>query len=433
MSVKILQAKVDLIRTISAIRDLADHPEPERALYYYLRANLWKFLDNFRYILLVKDISDQVKLDCMDLLDEITDIIAQDNQLKTSSLSRLRKLLAQIRLLEHNVANQQETSSKPPIHAQLDERVSHLIQHLEPKVPESETTSPAIELPVHVQKLISLYGAFSVSRISIEKSGIASIIQLLSAHPVKELEGHSHELFETLSHLEREVLVTPGVRPLRNQCAYALVILQEMRKMHKGLPVLLLKILQLCTYVQSPPKGVDIPQELAGLKPRITGISQKKLRPLLEDVLWKNPEYFAKLPHLKAVCPWCYHDTPQDSVDIQHAQHTVSSSFDRLFADKKSIPFQDAGASQLSKMIVEILGLLINVEPSPNFLKTHASETLLIKQTKEASSSSGTKLEKLLDQQFSTYKHHLKFLQESLDYYQGVLEHLRNGHRKRDT
>jgi hypothetical protein len=149
-------------------------------------------------------------------------------------------------------------------------------------------------------------------------------------------------------------------------------------------------------------------------------------------VLWKNPDYFAELPHLKAVCPWCYRDTPQDSLDIKHAQHTVSSSFDRLFANGKSAPLKDAGASQLSKMIVEILGLLINVEPSPNFLKIHANETLHIKQAKETSSS-GAKLEKLLDQQFSTYKNHLKFLQESLDYYRGVLEHLRNGRRKRET
>jgi hypothetical protein len=430
MSIKILQAKVDLVRTISSIRDLANHPEPERAIYYYLRGNLWKFLDNFRYILLVKDISDQVKLDCMDLLDEITPIIAKDDQLKTSSLSRLHKLLAHIKLLEHHQTDQQGDVITEPIHVQLDQRVSHVIRQLEPDVSQKDRSSSTIELPPQVEKLMQLYGAFSVSRISIEKSGIASIIQLLLAHSPKNLEAHSRELFEALSHLEREVLIHPEMRALRNQCAYATVIVQEMRKMHEGLPVLLLKILQLCSYVQSPPKGVDIPQELSGLKPRITSISQKKLRPLLEDVLWKNPEYFTQLPHLKAVCPWCYPRTPQDRVDIHHVQHLVTSSFDQLFEEGKARMTPNAtGASQLSKMIVEILGLLVNVEPSPNFLKTHARNALLIKQAKDAPSASMTKREKLLDQQFSTYKQHLKFLQESLDYYQGVLDHLRNGHR----
>jgi len=91
MSIKILQAKVDLVRTLTSIRELAQHPEPERAIYHYLRANLWKFLDNFRYVLLMDDISDQVKLECMDLLDELTELIAQDEQLKTSSVIRLQK------------------------------------------------------------------------------------------------------------------------------------------------------------------------------------------------------------------------------------------------------------------------------------------------------------------------------------------------------
>ena len=429
MSIKILQAKVDLVRTISSIRELANHPEPERAIYYYLRANLWKFLDNFRYILLVKDISNQVKLDCMDLLDEIIDTIAQDDQLKASSLSRLHKLLAQSKLLERDARHSQDAVGEAPLHAQLEQRIAHLIHKLEPEAEQPETGSPKIELPVHVQQFLSIYGAFSVSRISIEKSGIASIIQLLYAHPVKELDGHAHELSKALSLLEREVLITPGTRPLRNQCAYALIILQEMRKMHKGLPVLLLKILQLCSYVQSPPSGISIPDELAGLKPRVTNISQKKLRPLLEDVLLKNPEFFAKLPHLDKVCPACYPNTSQSALDIHQAQHLVSGSFDRLFSNGKGLTSSGTGASQLSKMIVEILGLLVNVEPSPDFLKTHANETLLIKQIKEHASPSTAKLEKLFDQQFATYKHHLKFLQESLDYYQGILEHLKNGHR----
>ncbi len=433
MSIKILQAKVDLVRTISSIRELANHPEPERAIYYYLRANLWKFLDNFRYILLVNDISDQVKLDCMDLLDEITDTIAQDDQLKASSLSRLHKLLAHSKLLERNAERLSDAAGGAPLHAQIKQRIAYVIHKLEPEVEQSEVDPPKVELPAHAQKLLSLYGAFSVSRISIEKSGIASIIQLLYAHPVKELEGHARELFKALSYLEQEVLIAPGTRQLRNQCAYALIILQEMRKMHKGLPVLLLKILQLCNYVQSPPSGIDIPDELAGLKPRVTNISQKKLRPLLEDVLLKSPGYFAELPHLKKVCPGCYPNTPQSALDIHQAQHLVSASFDLLFSDGKGLPSSGTGASKLSKMIVEILGLLVNVEPSPNFLKTHAHEALLIKQIKEHSSPTTAKLEKLFDQQFATYKHHLKFLQESLDYYQGILEHLKNGRRNGKT
>jgi hypothetical protein len=430
MSIKILQAKVDLIRTISSIRELANHPEPERALYYYLRSNLWKFLDNFRYILLVKDISDQIKLDCMDLLDEITDIIAQDDQLKSSSLSRLHKLLVQIKLLEQHLPPAQEPSGETLVHAQLDRRVSQVIQRLEPQPDAHEDRASAdIDLPAHVHTLLSVYSAFSVSRISIERSGIASIIQLLSAHPLKELEVHARELFKTLTRLEREVLIAPGLRALRNQCAYALVILQEMRKMHNGLPVLLLKILQLCTYVQSPPAGIQIPAELAGLKPRITTISQKKLRPLLEDVLWKNPEYFIRLPHLKTVCPWCYPNTPQNTPDIQQAQQLVSASFDRLFVNGNGSSSPSVGASRLSQMIVEILGLLVNIEPSPNFLKTHAHEALQIKHAKDELPHSATKLERLLDQQLSTYKQHLQFLQESLDYYQSVLDQLKNGGR----
>jgi hypothetical protein len=64
----------------------------------------------------------------------------------------------------------------------------------------------------------------------------------------------------------------------------------------------------------------------------------------------------------------------------------------------------------------------VNVEPSPHFLKVHAKETLLIKQAKE--SSSQRQLEKLLDKQYNTYRNHLKFLQDSIDYYQGILERL---------
>ena len=58
MSIKILQAKTDLKRMVNSIQELMTHPESERALYYYLRADLWKFLDNFHYVLLIEDIED---------------------------------------------------------------------------------------------------------------------------------------------------------------------------------------------------------------------------------------------------------------------------------------------------------------------------------------------------------------------------------------
>jgi hypothetical protein len=302
-----------------------------------------------------------------------------------------------------------------------------LIHALEPELPNEEVIQP-VDISAHAQQLISLYAAFSVSRISIEKSGIASIIQLLYAHPIENLKAHSAELFDTLNYVDREVLLNPGARSLRNQCAYALVIVLEMLKMHKGLPVLLLKILRLCSYIQFPPKGVNIPRELQGLKPRISRISQKRLRPILEDVLWKNPEYFTNLPHLSDVCPSCYLTTPEQTLDLSQAQQIVASGFNRLLATKTSVG-PDSGASQLSKMIIEILGLLVNVEPSPNFLNTHTHETLMIKQVREVSSPVPGKLEKLLDQQYTTYQHHLKFLQESLEYYQGILDHLKNGHK----
>jgi hypothetical protein len=336
--------------------------------------------------------------------------------------------LTQIRLLEHHTARRQEAVPSHQLHVQLDQRVSRLIHTLEPELPKEEAARP-VNISAHAQQLITLYAAFSVSRISIEKSGIASIIQLLYAHPAKDLEAHSAELFDALNYVDQEVLLNPGLRPLRNQCAYALVIILEMRKMHKGLPVLLLKILRLCSYIQFPPKGVNIPKELQGLKPRISRISQKRLKPILEDVLWQNPEYFANLPHLKDVCPRCYLKTPEQTLDLSQAQQMVASGFNRLLATRTSVR-SGSGASQLSKMIIEILGLLVNVEPSPNFLKTHTHETLMIKQAKEAPSLATGKLEKLLDRQYATYQHHLKFLQESLEYYQGILDHLKNGQRR---
>jgi hypothetical protein len=230
--------------------------------------------------------------------------------------------------------------------------------------------------------------------------------------------------------LERQILQYPTVRPVRNQCAYALVILSEMLKMHKGLPVLLLKILKLCAFIQIPIPGIDIEWELRSLKTRIIMIAQKKLRPILEDILWKSSEYFANLPHLHKICPWCYSVSSLNTPDMMHTQRIVAASFDRLLSiGETSTPAAsqpDAGTSFLSKTIIEILGLLVNLEPSPNFLKLHARDTLLIRQAKDAPQESGESIEKLHDQQYATYKHHLKFLQESIEYYQGILDDLKN-------
>ncbi len=142
MSIKILQAKIDLLRTISSIKECSVHPEPKRALYYYLQANLWKFLDNFHYILLTDDISDYVKLNCIDLLDELTEIIAQDEQLQLSCLNRLQKLLTHIRILENEGRLQKHGIPASQIYKQLDQRVSHLIDALRPSVQVQETSFP---------------------------------------------------------------------------------------------------------------------------------------------------------------------------------------------------------------------------------------------------------------------------------------------------
>jgi len=422
MSIKILEAKVDLIRMISSIKERSTHPDPQRALYYYLRANLWKFLDNFRYILLIDDISDQVKMDCINLLDDLTDIIAQDEQLKSSCLLRLHKLLTHIRGLENDTMLQKYGIRSNEIHAQLDQQVSQLIYALEPHV-EAKESPPAPQFPPHVQKLIRTYSSFSVSRISIEKSGTLSIIQLLHDYPPVDLEKHRIQLQETLRTLERLVLPRSSVGPLRNQCAYALVILMEMLKMHKGLPVLLLKIFELCSYIQFPPPDVDIDGELRGLKGKVANISQKKLRPIIEDVLWKNSEYLTNLPYLRTVGSWCYSLPPKSTLNINYIQRVVASSFDRLLSAQQFPSISgEAATTQLSKIVIEILGLLVNIEPSPHFLKLHVKETLMIKQAKEQPRS----MEKLLDKQYNTYKNHLKFLQDSLEYYQGILERLEN-------
>jgi hypothetical protein len=430
MSIKILQAKVDLIRTFSSIKDCATHPEPQRATYYYLRTELWKFLDSFRYVLLSDDISAQVKLDCITLLDDLKELVVQDEQLKNVCVSRLSKLHAYIQSLVNELSGRKSVGPPAEIYVQLEQRILQLIYALTPQATVKERI-PAAPLAPQVQKLLHAYSAFSVSRISIEKSGVLSIIQLLQDHPADELEQHKAVLQQTLAMLEQQMFPEVSLRPLRNQCAYALLILMEMLKMHKGLPVLLLKILLLCGYLHFPrPKGA-LERELKGLKGRITNISQKKLRPIIEDVLWKNQEYFSTLPYLQTVCPWCYKQTREKTLDLNAVQRVVSSSFDQLSGNQHEVsPQEDIAASQVSKSVIEILGLLVNLEPSPQFLRMHVQETLQIKEAKDAVSPPGV-IEKLFDQQYTTYKHHLKFLQDSLEYYQGILEKLsKSGHEK---
>jgi hypothetical protein len=364
-----------------------------------------------------------VKLDCIELLDELKEIIAQDVQLKNSCLNRLHKLLGQVKILENDAMLQKHDIHPPQIYKQLDQRVSQLIYTLEPQAQTKEFPS-VVDLSPQIQGLLYTYSSFSVSRISIEKSGVLSIIQLLQDYPLVDLEEHKTLLQETLATLEKQIFQSSAIRPSRNQCTYALVILMEMLKMHKGLPVLLLKILTLCSYIQFPLPGVDLARELKGLKGRLTNISQKKLRPIIEDVLWKNPEYFANLPHLRTVCPWGYKKSPEHTLDIGTIQRIVASSFDRLLSTQQLPSTQeDVATSQLSKTVIEILGLLVNLEPSPQFLKLHATEALLIKQAKDSFSQLSS-IEKLFDKQYTTYKNHLKFLQDSIEYYQGILEKL---------
>jgi hypothetical protein len=357
------------------------------------------------------------------LLDEVTDIIVQDEQLKNSCLNRLHKLLAHIKTFENDARLRKYGIQMKQIHTQLDQRISQVIYALEPPVQVQEP-SPVAELPHRIQKLIHTYSLFSVSRISIEKSGVLSIIQLLRDHPCVDLEEHRLQLQETLTMLERQVLYNHILRPLRNQCAYALVILMEMLKMHKGLPVLLIKIFNLCSSIQFPPPDIDIERELRGLKGRVLDISQKKLRPIIEDVLWKNPEYLTELPNFQMLCAWCYDNPPGNAFDITYIQRVVASTFERLLSTQQSLSDQEEIAtSKLSKAVIELLELLVNVEPSPNFLRLHAKETLMIKQAKESpSASQRNSVEKLLDTQYNTYKNHLKFLQNCIDYYQSILD-----------
>ncbi len=420
MSIKILQAKADFKRMMSSIKELSNHPEPERAIYHYLRTNLWKFLDNFHYVLLVEDISDDDKLGCLRMLDNLTEVIARDEGLKDSCLIRLRKILEQIRYLEDDSSTQ---GDKPWIYEQLEQHIAKLIRALEPETPDKELQEEET-LPGPIRYIIKKYASFSVARISIEKSGALSIIQLLHEHPLAQLEEHQKQLQEVLITQEQKILYNSKANMARNQCAYALIVLLEILKMHKGLPVLLLKILDLCSYIHFSPPNTFLNKELQELKGRIIGISQKKLRPVIEDVLWKSPLYIANIPYIRIVCPWCYQDNQDDVLNIGDIRRIVTSSFDRLeLTSEEQIRHKGASKSRLSEMLIEILGLLVNIEPSSRFLKLYTKETEAIKEARKLMHlPSSATTDKLLDKQHSTYKNHLKFLQDSISYYDGISE-----------
>jgi hypothetical protein len=423
MSIKILQADADLKRMKSSLKELSAHPEPRRAIYYYLRANLWKFLDNFHYILLVEDIRDVDKLECIDLLDQLTELIVQDEDLKQSCLKRLSRLHKQIQSFGHRLPSQKTETGGSQIRQQLGYRIVQLMNNLTPTQSVEESADERISQST--QEVIAKYLSFSVSRISIEKSGVNNIIQLLHDYPLVTLKADRAQLEKTLETLEQQVLYDLAVSTTRNQCAYALVILLEILKMHEGLPVLLSRIFDLCSYIQFPSPDVSLDRELRELKGRVAEISQKKLRPIIEDVLWKNPAYLKELPHIRTACPWCYRKDKILVLNISYIRKTVSSSFDRMeSATVTQFPEKGVVKSHLSEMVIEILGLLVNLEPSPRFLKLHSQETRLIKQANTSDLVRSSSREKLLDKQYTTYKNHLKFLHDSIDYYQGISEEM---------
>ena len=424
MSIKVLQAKVDLKRMMISITERSAHSEPQEAIYHYLRTNLWKFLDNFRYVLLVEDVSDAEKLECIDALDGLTEMIAQDKGLKDSCLIRLPKILEQIRHLKYNNSLRGDKQPIPLIYEQLEQRISKLIRDLEPEAPD-KAPPPQDTFSSPIRDIIKKYSLFSVARISIEKSGVLSIIRLLQNHPLVELEEHRKQLQETLMTLEQQVLYNSTVNTARNECAYALVALLEILKMHKGLPVLILKILELCSYIQFPPPNTSLDKELRELKGRVTEISQKKLLPIIRDVLWKNPLYIATIPCIRAAYPWCYQENQENVLNISNIRKVVTSSFDRLeSAPGVQLTHEGTTKSRLSEMVIEILGLLVNIEPSPRFLKLHSQETEVIKEANRSTHLPSSSKDKLLDKQYTTYKNHLKFLQDSIDYYDGISERI---------
>jgi len=422
MSIKILQAKTDLKRMVNSIQELLTHPESERALYYYLRADLWKFLDNFHYILLIEDFEDFDKFECLTLLDDLNPVITQDEKLQQSSVRRLQKLLEQTRILKHDAMKRNTKHHVQEIYQKLEHRIAQILHDLTPEI-ETEKAMASDVVTTSIQRLIQKYTAFSVSRISIEKSGVLSIIQLLSDYPGDQLATHREQLQETVSTLEKRARYEPKVTSLRNQSAYALIVLSEILKMHRGLPVLLTRIFDLCSYLRFAPDHAALEKELSELKGRVAEIAQKKLRPIIDDVLWKHPTYLTKLSYIRFSCPWCYRKDREDILDISKIRQVVTWSFNRLEAVLgMQYPMEGVTKSGLSEMVIESLGLLVNLEPSPRFLKSHTEETRQIKQAKKAGAASRNTLDKLLQKQYQTYKGHLKFLQDSIEYYEGISE-----------
>ncbi|MDY0096072.1 MAG: hypothetical protein RBT80_25525 [Candidatus Vecturithrix sp.] len=434
MSIKVLQAKADLKRMMTSIKELAAHPEPQKAIYYYFRSNLWKFLDHFHYILLVDDIPDTDKMECLDLLDKYVEVIAQEEELKESCVNRLHKLLEQSQILEQDGFGDSVKNEESRLYRQLARRIVHLIHKLEPPAPD-EDLELSDQVSASIQALIRKYVTFSVSRISIETSGVLSIIQLLIEHPVPTLEVHRQQLSEALNILDQKSLYDLSLRQMRNQCAYALIVLLEILKMHHGLPILLLRLLELGSFISFPPKDISLNKELRELKGKIADITQYKLRPIIEDVLWKNPTFLAKIPYIRAVCPWCYRKDHKEMLNITHIRKIVTASFERLETTPGIQEYSDAASkSHLSELVIDILGLLVNLEPSPRFLKAHAQEAQQIKQAKKIEFPHSKPFEMLLEQQYMTYKNHLQFLEDSIEYYVGISEKLEdrsNGHRKK--
>ena len=423
MSIKVLQAKSDFKRMVGSIKELATHPESERAIYYYLRADLWKFLDNFQYILVVEEANEQEKFEGIDLLNELADIITQDEELQRSCINRLQKIQHQIRRLQQDSI---VTRGVRENYRRLESHVGQLLENLEPSAQAGKSLTSTL-ISTKEQKIIQKYLSFSVSRISIEKMGVLKIIQLLGDYPVAELERHRETLLHTLETLERQTLYDLRAAEARNHCAYGLIVLMEVLKMHLGLPVLLSRIFDLCSYVYFPENPGALERELKALKGRVAEISQKKLRPIIEDVLWKNPTYLSKLTHMRTTCPWCYRNDREELLNFSLIRKVVTESFERLeSAPTLQFSHEEVTKSRLSEMVVEGLGLLVNLEPSPRFLKLHTEESKKIRQLQKAGEQSKDALEKLLKKQFHTYKNHLRFLQDSLDYYQG-LAHGDNG------
>lgn len=424
MSIKVLQAKADLKRMMTSINELASHPEPQKAIYYYFRSNLWKFLDHFHYILLVDDIPDADKVECLDLLDEYAEVIAQEEELKESCVNRLHKLLEQSQLLEQDVFGDSLRNEESRVYHQLAQRIVQLIHKLEPPTP-GEDLELSDQVSPEVQTLIRKYVTFSVSRISIETSGVLSIIQLLLDYPVSELEVHHQQLYEVLNILDQKALYDLSLRQTRNQCAYALIVLLEILKMHHGLPILLLRLLELGSFIEFPPKNISLNKELRELKGKIADITQYKLRPIIEDVLWKNPTFLTKIPYIRAICPWCYRKDRKEVLNIPQIRKIVTASFERLETTTGIQEQTDsASKSHLSELVIDILGLLVNLEPSPRFLKAHAQEAQQIKQAKKNEFPYSKPFEMLLEQQYMTYKNHLQFLEDSIEYYVGISEKL---------